>query len=76
MKVVGIFMNQSSEALFEMIQQIALIEHQNREAVQKYREIEHQIKAIRFRFTKKWGAIPITEKQMMSEINKAKRNLQ
>ena len=48
-------MNQSSEALFEMIQQIALIEHQNREAVQKYREIEHQIKAIRFRFTKKWG---------------------
>ena len=64
------------DAFSDMIQQIALIEYQNREVVQKYREIEHQIKAIRFRFTKKWGAIPITEKQMMSEINKVKRNLE
>ncbi len=63
------------DAFSDMIQQIALIEHQNREVVQKYREIEHKIKAIRFRYTKKWGVIPITEKQMMSEINKAKRNL-
>ncbi len=63
------------DALSDMIQQIALVEHQNREVVQKYREIEHRIKAIRFRYTKRWGVIPITEKQMMSEINKAKRNL-
>tara|TARA_Y100000766_G_scaffold236136_1_gene211793 strand:- start:357 stop:572 length:216 start_codon:yes stop_codon:yes gene_type:complete len=63
------------DAFSNMIQQIALIEHQNREVVQKYREIEHKIKAIRFRYTKRWGVIPITEKQMMSEINKAKRNL-
>ena len=63
------------DAFSDMIQQIALIEHQNREVVQKYREIEHKIKAIRFRYAKKWGAIPITEKQMISEINKAKRSL-
>ena len=35
-----------------MIQQIALIEHRNPEVVQKYIEIEYQIKAICFRFTK------------------------
>ena len=63
------------DAFSDMIQQIALIEYQNREVVQKYREIEHQIKAIRFRYTKKWGAIPITEKEMIGEINKAKRSL-
>ena len=63
------------DAFSDMIQQIALIEHQNREVVQKYREIEHKVKAIRFRYTKRWGVIPITEKQMRSEINKLKRNL-
>ena len=31
------------DAFSNMIQQIALIEHQNREVVQKYREIEHKI---------------------------------
>lgn len=64
-----------NNALKDMIEQIALIEYQNSEVVQKYREIEHKIKAIRFRYTKKWGVIPITEKQLISEINKAKRSL-
>ena len=64
-----------NDALKDMIEQIAVVEYQNREVVQKYREIEHKIKAIRFRYTKKWGVIPITEKQLVSEINKVKRNL-
>ncbi len=64
-----------NDALKDMIEQIAFVEYKNREVVQKYREIEHKIKAIRFRYTKKWGVIPITEKQLISEINKAKRNL-
>ncbi len=64
-----------NDALKDMIEQIAVVEYQNREVVQKYREIEHKIKAIRFQYTKKWGVIPITEKQLVSEINKVKRNL-
>ena len=68
-------MNKEHDALEEMVKTIALIEYQNSSIIQKYREIEHQIKAIRFRHLKQWGPMPVSESDFLHRINQAKRSL-
>ena len=65
--------NEESISVNEMIQEIALIEYQNSEVIQKCREIEHRIKAIRFRYIKKCGSLPFPEKDLRIRVNQVKR---
>ena len=68
-------MNKEHDALEEMVKTIALIEYQNSSIIQKYREIEHRIKAIRFRYLKQWGPMQVSEKDFLHRINQEKRSL-
>ena len=66
-------MNEENVLVNEMIQEIALIEYQNSEVIQKYRELEHRIKAIRFRCMKKCRSIQLVEKDFRRRVNRLKQ---
>ncbi len=61
-------MNEESVLVNEMIQEIARIEYQNSEVIQKYRELEHRIKAIRFRCMKNVNPFNLLKKILGDEL--------